>query len=92
MTLIPFDLLLLALATWRISNIIALEHGPARLFSRLREGKYKAFLSCIYCVSVWVAVAVYVIWQTEARVILYPFVLSGAALMLGHYTGVVWRG
>lgn len=59
------DLILLGLATWRVSSLITQEDGPADMFVRFRRlvGVERAgeitglatLFSCIWCVSMWVA-------------------------------------
>ena len=64
--------LILALATWRISSLLANEDGPYNIFERLRQWSgvhYDAYsnpqgsnelakmLMCILCNSVWVGAA-----------------------------------
>lgn len=60
------------LAVWRISNMLVEEDGPGRVFHILRElsgieydqdDQIVAFndytpLTCVYCTSVWVAIAI----------------------------------
>jgi hypothetical protein len=87
------DALLLMLATWRISHALASEKGPWGFLERLR-GRFHGVLDCVYCASVWVAGVVtgpYVIigkmplWQWPVWI----FAVSGGALMLRSYTGVL---
>lgn len=67
-------ILLLALATYRLTHLITSEDGPAKLCRRLRlfAGAYQSvdgrwdsehvfgkLLSCFMCASVWVAALVY---------------------------------
>ncbi len=49
--------LLAALATWRLTHLLALEDGPFDLVLRLRRslGPAGAVLDCFYCLSLWVA-------------------------------------
>ena len=68
MSIDPFSLLLIALATWRISSLLVRESGPWDLFSRLREwakieyddmgnvmnGGRLGALACLECMSIWV--------------------------------------
>ncbi|TRO54471.1 hypothetical protein E2P63_01205 [Candidatus Bathyarchaeota archaeon] len=73
------DILLIALATWRISSLVSAETGPFWIFSNFRawiadkaKDGNKLFLTleegiqCIWCVSVW-------------------FSLIGALLLDGNY-------
>lgn len=82
------DLLILSLATWRLAYLVAREDAPFAFMRKLRE-RYPlgGLLSCVNCVSVWVAIALYIVWLTPAYLIVYPLALSGLALMLHRYTG-----
>lgn len=87
-TLTPFAFVLLAFATWRTANMIAREKGPFHSFEKLRaRAPLGGLTACIYCVSVWVAVLLLIIYLI-APVLIWPLAISGAALMLRSYTGV----
>jgi hypothetical protein len=62
------EILVLALATWRLASLLAHEDGPFRIFDRLRELLGVAYapdgqrfgtnwfakgVVCLYCCSVW---------------------------------------
>jgi len=82
------DLLVLALATWRVAYMIANEHGPFRVFERLRNAlPLGGLTTCLYCLSVWVGLLFYVINATELAWVTQVCAVSGAALMLYRYTG-----
>ena len=54
----PF--IIAALATYRLSRLIADEEGPWGMFSKLRDltpemSSWRRGIECIMCVSVWVA-------------------------------------
>lgn len=83
------DLLVLALATWRISNILVKEDGPFRVFERARA-RLRGRPNCIYCVSVWVAAGLFAIHLLLTPYVAWVFAISGAALMLRAYTGVTY--
>jgi len=66
------DLLILALATWRLSSLLAQEDGPYDMFAKLRRRlgvRYDAHrrpsgenviargVICVWCNSVWVGAA-----------------------------------
>lgn len=82
-------LLILALATWRVSLMLVREKGPYQIFSRLRKfTTLGGLLECIYCMSVWSALTFYLIWyHTELKVIVVLFAISGLAMVTHRYTG-----
>jgi hypothetical protein len=51
--------ILVALATWRATHLLASEDGPADVVVRIRERLGESFLGrlmdCFYCLSLWVA-------------------------------------
>lgn len=73
------DLAALGLATWRVSSILVQESGPRSVFERFREwlgirhedgmpaswpgDGLAALFSCVWCISVWVAPVMYVLWR-----------------------------
>jgi hypothetical protein len=76
-----------ALATWRISHLIAQEDGPggllARLRARLEHGPMAGLADCFDCVSVWVGVPVAVaVVRRRSEPVLTALALSGAACLL----------
>lgn len=68
-----FKLLLLALATYRVSRMLAIEDGPFEIFDWLRgvatmltlrtqhRFRFDTLITCQYCNSVWVALPLVVI-------------------------------
>ena len=87
-----FRLVFTALATWRLTHLVAREDGPGHVFVRLRarlgRGFWGTLMDCFECLSVWFA-APLALWL--ARRPLNWFVawlaLSGAACLLerlGH--------
>lgn len=69
----PLDLLIAALATWRITHMLLYENGPFRTFRYMREAlgvEYSEFdedkiisfryeiTTCIWCLSMWVGAGV----------------------------------
>lgn len=82
------DMLILALATWRLAYMLVYEDGLFDVFDRIRRvannreatGK---LLSCVWCCSVWTAGGVLLLWQFDAgRVIVYVLALSALAITL----------
>ena len=81
------DLLLLALATWRLSHMISREKGPYLIFQSLRtKAPLGGLTSCIYCLSVWVGFALLIL-HLFTPIVTWIFAVPGAALMLKSFTG-----
>jgi len=54
-----FRFLIAALASWRVSFLLARERGPWQIFTRLRRGTVGVtgeLLACVKCVGLWVAI------------------------------------
>jgi len=83
---------LAALATWRITHLLAREDGPADLLARLRGRLGNSFLGklmdCFYCLSLWVAAPfAFAVGRQPMDLLLGWLALSGAASLLertGH--------
>jgi hypothetical protein len=84
-----------ALAVWRVSNMVLFETGPWFVFTRLRswlgvhhdeDGIPEAWpvgsvLECLWCFSVWVALVLAIVpWWFSL-----PFALSAAAVLIGKW-------
>ena len=79
--------LLLLAAVWRISYALTAEDGPKKVFVKLRALQMGGLFDCIYCVSIYVGFFAVLLWLWGIEAILYPFGLSGLAMMLRSYTG-----
>lgn len=82
-----------ALATWRVTHLLAEEDGPARIMVRAREragdGWAGELLDCFYCTSIWVAAPVALAVAPRRREApLACLALSGAACLLERVTAV----
>lgn len=89
MNLSAIDILILALAAWRLAYLAVHEDAPFRLMARIRaRTTFGGVLDCIYCSSVWAAVILLLVWFTPLIWLVYVLAISGAALMLATYTGV----
>ena len=76
-----------ALATWRVTHLIAYEDGPWNLIARIRKvagsGFWGGLMDCFYCLSLWVsAVAAAAIARDIRDGIFLWLALSGAACLL----------
>ena len=83
--------LLAAVATWRVTHLLAEEDGPADLVVRLRaragSGELGALVDCFYCLSLWVAapLSTGVARGRCSRAVAW-LALSGAACLLEQAT------
>jgi hypothetical protein len=82
-----FTFVLAALATWRLSHLLASEDGPAGVVFRLRKYLVNSFfgrlMDCFGCVSLWVAAPFALFVTTRPLEIFVAWLaLSGGAMML----------
>jgi len=83
------DLLIIALATWRLAYMVTKETGPYRIFERIRQQHPLGGLTtCIYCSSVWAAAGLMAVYALGGAIVVQWLAIAGAALMLASYTGV----
>jgi hypothetical protein len=78
---------LAALATWRVSHLLASEDGPgavvARLRSRLGDSVLGKFVDCFGCLSVWIAIPLaFFVAEGPLNLVMTWLALSGAAFLL----------
>jgi hypothetical protein len=78
---------LAALATWRITHLLAKEDGPADLVVRFRvrlgHGMAGKLMDCFECLSLWVAVPMaFFVSRKALDLLLVWLALSGAACLL----------
>jgi hypothetical protein len=81
-----------ALATWRVTHLLAEEDGPADLVVDLRrragESRLGELMDCFYCLSVWTAAPLSLAVTRRVRELpLVWLALSGAACLLERATG-----
>jgi hypothetical protein len=92
MTLSLIDCVILSLAAWRLSYMIVREDGPFRVLLQLRDRTVLGgLLECVFCVSLWAAVGLIMIWFTPLRPLVYILAISGGAVMLAAWTGVEFQ-
>jgi hypothetical protein len=82
-----FSFVLAALATWRVTHLLASEDGPADLIvrfrARLKNGVFGKAMDCFYCLSIWVSVPMtLLICHNFADFLLIVLALSGGACLL----------
>lgn len=77
-------LLVLALACWRLTVLLARDQWPLGVGGWLRARL--PFLTCAYCASVWAAAGVLLVWQWLPMGV-YLLAVSGGAMLLHRYTG-----
>jgi hypothetical protein len=87
--LTTLDLIILALACWRLSYLLTKEKAPFGVMTRIRERTtLGGLLSCLFCASIWSAVIMTLLYLTPLRPVVVVFAVSGLALMAASYTGV----
>jgi hypothetical protein len=78
-----------ALATWRVTHLIAYEDGPWDVIARVRKsagnGFFGKLMDCFYCSSLWISAVVTFGLGTPAKDwVLVWLGLSGAACLLNR--------
>jgi len=89
------DILILILATWRISSLLTYEPGPYKVFERLRaaaQGELAVGLDCLWCNSIWVGVILTAVYITLPVWVLLPLAVSTGAILLEELTGKLDNG
>lgn len=80
-----------ALATWRLTHLVAYEDGPAdvivRVRSRIGDAPLGSLLDCFSCVSIWIGapIALAVVRRRRDAPLTW-LALSGAACLLERAT------
>jgi hypothetical protein len=83
------NLLLLTLGTWRISNLVANEHGPFWMFAHIRRLARKAckcnrfcrrlhlfeLIECEYCNSIWIGATITILYLIFGHIIVWGCVV-----------------
>jgi hypothetical protein len=89
-----FTFVILALAVWRLANLLANESGPANMFGRLRGlceklGTYSGSLHdgmcCEWCNSVWFGTIITVLYFFFPKIttwVCVPLALSTCAILI----------
>lgn len=83
------DLIILALAAWRLAYFVTREQGPWRIAERFRNKFALGGLStCLYCASFWTSILVLLLSFTPLHIVNLILAIGAAGLMLASYTGV----
>ncbi len=82
-----FRLLLVVLATWRLTHLLASEDGPGDLIANLRlwlgDSFFGKLMDCFYCLGLWIAAPLaLLITRKWSEWPLVWLALSGAACLL----------
>lgn len=89
----PFDLLILSLATFRLSLLVSKEDGPYWVFQKLRripppKSSTREGLNCQWCVSVHAAtliLSMFLFWNNFwTMAFIYMLAISGAAICVNQ--------
>lgn len=84
----PYDLLIIALATFYMAYAISATHGPWHAFEWLRGHlPLGGLTACLVCLSPWFAVVFYVLMFTPLYVAVDVLAIAGASVLLWRYTG-----
>jgi hypothetical protein len=84
--LTPFQFIVAALATYRISLLFSKESGPARIFAKLRKAPPKKsataeWLSCLFCFSMTASAVVCLgLWLADTHLHYAEWFLTWCAL------------
>jgi hypothetical protein len=95
------EFIVYCMATWRISSLLVNEAGPFDVFVKIREAFgikhnekipyeypetfFAQLLSCVWCVSIWVAAFIVLLWLVIPGVVLIlslPLALSAGAILI----------
>lgn len=88
---------ILSLAVWRVSLILAVEHGPRDVFARFRafvgvsydERSAKVYgnllaemIDCVWCNSFWIGLTFTILYVLDERVVLLALPLALSAVSI----------
>ena len=76
------ELIILALATYGVSKLISDYDGPFDILYRLRNIKVLKALLCVVCTSIYVGVALSIVWALGHALWLTPLALVGIVVIL----------
>lgn len=82
----PTDLLILALATYLLTDALVNRALPFGIMTRIRDRADSDLFRCFYCASIWAAITVYLLYLVNPQVVM-PIAAGGGAVLLWRYTG-----
>lgn len=100
------ELVVCALAAWRMASLVVVEAGPFDVFPRFRawvagkpmqeipewRGQISDALNCIWCTSVWTALGAWLWWEYIARWPIIVLAVAGLALIVERAARPETRG
>jgi hypothetical protein len=83
--------ILAALATWRVTHLLASEDGPADVIVRIRvwlgNSIFGKLMDCFGCLSLWISIPfAFLVSRRVVDLVLVWLALSGAAFLLERAT------
>jgi hypothetical protein len=85
------QLIIAALACWRITALCVYEDGPFGIFMHMRSlsrrigGEFERAFNCPLCLSIWVGAATAALALSIYWWVLLPFACSAVAITLDRY-------
>jgi len=85
------ELIVMALATWRLASLFANEYGPGGIFRKIRSWTREHIsgldsgLECEWCNSVWFGTLIWVAYLLAGKTVVYilmPLAFSTAAIAI----------
>ena len=87
---IPVEILITALASWRVSHMLANEAGPFDVFIKLsvwlEDNELGKMMNCVKCLSIWFSLLWF--FPLVIRILLS---ISALVVLLEEANGLLWR-
>ena len=80
------ELLILALATYGTSKLVAEYDGPFDMLYSMRNRRWLGMLTCTVCTSVWVGLFFSIIFWLGFVWVLLPLAIVGAIILIEEVT------
>lgn len=89
-----FDMIVAALAVWRLAHMLRYEAGPWDVFIRIREklgnGVFGKAMDCVACMSIWLAAIIFFV--PGIRFLVVVLAISAMAVVLEAVHGMLRKG